>query len=64
MMCHSMCNAKRCFVQLVLFDYNAKNNKKNGINDFLNNQKNDYNQIGLVVKNMFWHYGGSKILDY
>jgi hypothetical protein len=33
---------------------------ENGIGDFLN----DYNQIRLVVKDMFWHCEGNKIFDF
>jgi hypothetical protein len=36
-------NAKTCLLQLVLFDYNG-----------IMNSKNNYNQIGLIVKDMFW----------
>jgi hypothetical protein len=35
-------NAKTCLLQLVLFDYNG-----------IMNSKNNYNQIGLIVKDMF-----------
>jgi hypothetical protein len=36
---------------------------ENNISD-KKNYKNDYNWIGLVVKDMFWHCGGNEIFDY
>ncbi len=35
---------------------------ENGISNFYNDQKNDYSQIRLVVKYMFWCCGGNKYL--
>ncbi len=37
---------------------------ENNIINFLNNYKNDYSQIGLVVKDMFWSCGDRKIHEY
>ncbi len=38
---------------------------ENDINNLKNNQKNDYSQIGPIVKDIFWHIlCGKKILDY
>ncbi len=37
---------------------------ENDINNFKNNYKYDYNQIGPIIKDIFWHCGGNRIFDY